>query len=437
MRHGLYVNAGKQDRKIKMLGLILGGGVGSRLYPLTKDRSKPAVPIGGKFRLIDIPISNCRNSGLRRIFVLTQFNSASLNQHIKNAYHFDSFTHGFVDILAAEQTYKSDQWFQGTADAVRQSMHHLENHDYDYILILSGDQLYQMSFEEMAEAHIATGADLTIATIHVHANDATSFGIMKVDENQAITRFIEKPKTELLGDWASDVPEKQQAEGKVYLASMGIYIFNRKTLKDLFKQYPDATDFGKNIIPIAIQDGLKVSSYLYDGYWTDIGNIQSFYEANLEMTNPISLFDLYDKENPVYTRRRNLPTSKIMGTRVWQSILAEGTIIEAKEIAHSVIGVRSRIGKDTVIKDAILMGHDYYETLEQINTPGTIPMGIGHSCYIERAIVDKNARIGNTVIIRGAPGLPNKEEEGYSIVDGIVIIKKKAVIPSGTVIGAV
>ncbi|MBN8587937.1 MAG: glucose-1-phosphate adenylyltransferase [Rhodothermia bacterium] len=437
MRHGLYVNAGKQDRKIKMLGLILGGGVGSRLYPLTKDRSKPAVPIGGKFRLIDIPISNCLNSGLRRIFVLTQFNSASLNQHIKNAYHFDSFTHGFVDILAAEQTYKSDQWFQGTADAVRQSMHHLENHDYDYILILSGDQLYQMSFEEMAEAHIATGADLTIATIPVHANDATSFGIMKVDENQAITRFIEKPKTELLGDWASDVPEKQQAEGKVYLASMGIYIFNRKTLKDLFKQYPDATDFGKNIIPIAIQDGLKVSSYLYDGYWTDIGNIQSFYEANLEMTNPISLFDLYDKENPVYTRRRNLPTSKIMGTRVWQSILAEGTIIEAKEIAHSVIGVRSRIGKDTVIKDAILMGHDYYETLEQINTPGTIPMGIGHSCYIERAIVDKNARIGNTVIIRGAPGLPNKEEEGYSIVDGIVIIKKKAVIPSGTVIGAV
>lgn len=437
MRHGLYVNAGKQDRKIKMLGLILGGGVGSRLYPLTKDRSKPAVPIGGKFRLIDIPISNCLNSGLRRIFVLTQFNSASLNQHIKNAYHFDSFTHGFVDILAAEQTYKSDQWFQGTADAVRQSMHHLENHDYDYILILSGDQLYQMSFEEMAEAHIATGADLTIATIPVHANDATSFGIMKVDENQAITRFIEKPKTELLGDWASDVPEKQQAEGKVYLASMGIYIFNRKTLKDLFKQYPDATDFGKNIIPIAIQDGLKVSSYLYDGYWTDIGNIQSFYEANLEMTNPISLFDLYDKENPVYTRRRNLPTSKIMGTRVWQSILAEGTIIEAKEIAHSVIGVRSRIGKDTVIKDAILMGHDYYETLEQINTPGTIPMGIGHSCYIERAIVDKNARIGNTVIIRGATGLPNKEEEGYSIVDGIVIIKKKAVIPSGTVIGAV
>ncbi|HRK73942.1 MAG TPA: sugar phosphate nucleotidyltransferase, partial [Rhodothermales bacterium] len=277
MRHGLYVNAGTQDRKIKMLSLILGGGVGSRLYPLTKDRSKPAVPIGGKFRLIDIPISNCLNSGVRRIFVLTQFNSASLNQHIKNAYHFDSFTHGFVDILAAEQTYKSDQWFQGTADAVRQSMHHLENHDYDYILILSGDQLYQMSFEDMAEAHIASGADLTIATIPVNAKDATSFGIMKVDDMQSINRFIEKPKSDVLADWASEVPEKQRSEGKVYLASMGIYIFNRNTLKDLFKKYPEATDFGKNIIPTAIENGLKVSSYLYDGYWTDIGNIQSFY----------------------------------------------------------------------------------------------------------------------------------------------------------------
>lgn len=438
MQYGVFMEKTKSEKKIKMLGLILGGGVGSRLYPLTKDRSKPAVPIGGKYRLIDIPISNCLNSGIRRIFVLTQFNSASLNQHIKNTYHFDAFGHGFVDVLAAEQTYRSDKWFQGTADAVRQSLHHLENQDYDYLLILSGDQLYQMDFEEMVNAHIQNDAELTIATIPVHAEDATGFGIMKVNENDAIERFIEKPKPEILADWVSEVPDAQKEAGKEYLASMGIYIYNRSVLKEMFKQYPDATDFGKNLIPAAIEDGRRVFSYQYDGYWTDIGNISSFFEANLELTNSISQFDLYDRDNPVFTRRRNLPPSKMWGTQVWQALISEGSIIEAKEIVHSIVGIRSRVGRDTIIRDTIIMGHDYYETIAQImSNEDQIPLGIGKNCHIERAIIDKNTRIGSNVVIRGAADLPNREEDAYSIVDGIVVIKKKATIPDGMKIGAV
>ena len=271
---------------IKMISLILGGGAGSRLYPLTKDRSKPAVPIGGKYRLIDIPISNCLNSGVRRMFVLTQFNSASLNQHIKNTYNFDLFTHGFVDILAAEQTPSSDKWFQGTADAVRQSMHHLDNHDYDFILILSGDQLYQMDFEAMAKYHLEQQADITIATIPVSARYAPSFGIMKVEQN-AITRFVEKPSADILSDWTSEVSPENQGKGRVYLASMGIYIFNREALHKLFEEKQDAVDFGKEIIPTAINEGYRVASFEFDGYWTDIGNISSFFEANIELTDPV------------------------------------------------------------------------------------------------------------------------------------------------------
>lgn len=423
---------------IKMIGLILGGGVGSRLYPLTKDRSKPAVPIGGKYRLIDIPISNCINSGVKRMFVLTQFNSASLNQHIKNSYHFDAFTHGFVDILAAEQTYGSDQWFQGTADAVRQSMHHLTNHEFDYILILSGDQLYQMNFETMVQDHIAKGADLTIATIPVDARDATDFGIMKVNAEGMIPRFIEKPKAELLPDWISEVGDDLKEKGKVYLASMGIYIFNRKVLQKLFRDNPEATDFGKGIIPAAINEGYKVASYTHDGYWTDIGNIRSFFEANLELTNPISQFNLFDRWNPIYSRRRHLAPAKFFGTHINQTILAEGCIINAKRIEHAVVGIRSRVGDNTTILHSILMGHDYYETLEQFkDNTDKIPLGIGKNCHIERAIIDKNARIGNDVVIRGAEGLPNREEANYSIVEGIVVVKKKATIEDGARIGAV
>ncbi len=421
---------------IKMVSLILGGGQGSRLYPLTKDRSKPAVPIGGKYRLIDIPISNCINSGVRRMFVLTQFNSASLNQHIKNTYHFDNFSSGFVDILAAKQTPQNANWYQGTADAVRQSLHHLKNHDHDYVLILSGDQLYQMDFEDMIVEHIRQGADITIATIPVEARDATEFGIMKVNADGLIEKFIEKPSADLLPDWISAVSKENKKKKKHFLASMGIYIFNRQAMSDLFDAYPDAKDFGKQIIPEAKNAGYKIASFEFSSYWTDIGTIRSFYEANLELTDDIPAFNLFDNDRTIYTRTRLLAPSKINGTRMTRSLMAEGCIIHAQKIDHSIIGIRSRIGKKTVIKDAILMGCDYYETLEDIVThKDGIVMGIGEGCHIERAIIDKNGRIGNNVIIKGGNHLPNTETESYAVVDGIVVVKKGAKIPDGTVIG--
>ncbi len=422
---------------IKMISLILGGGAGTRLYPLTKHRSKPAVSIGGKYRLIDIPISNCLNSGLKRMFVLTQYNSASLNKHIKNTFQFDKFSHGFVDILAAEQTPSSKQWFQGTADAVRKSMHHLINHDYDYVLILSGDQLYQMDFEQMVMDHIAKNAELSIATIPVVARDATGFGIMKVDETSRITSFVEKPKAEDLPNWVSPMSEANQKAGKNYLASMGIYIFNRTTIEELFSQNPAADDFGKEIIPIAIQTGRKVVSYQYEGYWTDIGNIRSFFEANLELADDVPQFNLFDNSRMIYTRARMLPPSKIFGSKIQHSIISEGAILHAESIIRSVIGIRSRIGSNTTIKATIVMGNDYFETIEDlVNNKGTVPMGIGNNCYIENAIIDKNARIGSDVRIQGSSSMENTEEEGYCVVDGIVVVKKNAVIPSGTIISA-
>lgn len=422
---------------IKMISLILGGGVGSRLYPLTEQRSKPAVPIGGKYRLIDIPISNCLNSGVRRMFVLTQFNSASLNQHIKNTYHFDHFAPGFVDILAAEQRRGSDKWFQGTADAVRQSMRHLINQDYDYILILSGDQLYQMDFEVMARTHVNHGADLTIATIPVNAKDATSFGIMKVNEEGVIDSFVEKPGAEELPKWTSEVSENNKQQGKNYLASMGIYIFSKRALAKLFKSHPDAVDFGKEIIPAAINDQFKVVSYEYNGYWTDIGNIPSFFEANIALTDDIPEFNLYDNKRMVYTRARMLPPGKFFGTVFRHAIVAEGCIVHAERIERSVIGIRSRIGSYSVISHAIIMGNDYFQKIEELIEDDEIPMGIGKHSIVEYAIIDKNCRIGDNVVIRGNPGkLPDTETNTYCIVDGIVVLKKNAVIPSGSRIGA-
>jgi glucose-1-phosphate adenylyltransferase len=421
---------------IKMVCLILGGGQGSRLYPLTKSRSKPAVPIGGKYRLIDIPISNCINSGVRRMFVLTQFNSASLNRHIKNTYQFDNFSAGFVDILAAEQTPGSTDWFQGTADAVRQSMHHLEGHDFDYVLVLSGDQLYQMDFKEMAEYHISQQADLTIATIPVNAKDATDFGIMKVNAHGLIPTFIEKPAARLLPDWKSPVPAALKRKGKEYLASMGIYIFNKEALNRLFAENPDATDFGKGIIPASINSGYKVASFTFDGYWTDIGNIRSFYDANLELCDNLPKFNLYDNHKRISTRARALAPSKFFGTRLIKSIVAEGCILHAKLIDYSLIGIRSRIGEKSIIKNSILMGNDFYQTLEEIVLKkDEIPMGIGKNCLIERAIIDKDCRIGDNVIIKGDDRLQNTETDSYCIVDGIVVVKKRALIPSGSVIG--
>ncbi len=417
----------------KVLSIILGGGQGSRLYPLTASRSKPAVPIAGKYRLVDIPISNCLNSGLRRMYVLTQFNSASLNRHIKNSYYFGHFSRAFVDILAAEQTPHNKGWFQGTADAVRQSMHHFLKNEFDYALILSGDQLYQMDFNLMLKAHIDSKADISIATIPVKAKEATSFGILKSDDKNIITSFIEKPSADLLPNWKSEVSSEMKSEGREYLASMGIYIFNRNLLIELMDN-PDTIDFGKEIIPQSI-DNKRVLSYQFEGYWTDIGNINSFFEANLGLTDAIPKFNLYDRYKKIYTRARMLPTSKVSGTVLDKAVIAEGCIINAKKIKSAVIGIRSRIGKDTTVINTYMMGSDYYESLEEIEKNQIkILMGIGERCFIKNAIIDKNCRIGDDVRINGGPHLEDKETDEYFIKDGIVVIKKNASIPNGYVI---
>ena len=422
----------------KVIAVILGGGAGSRLYPLTATRSKPAVPIAGKYRLVDIPISNCINSDISRIFVLTQYNSASLNKHIKNTYQFSGFSTGFVDILAAEQTPDSPNWFQGTADAVRQSLKHIQNNDYEYVLILSGDQLYQMDFAEMIDKHIESEAEITIATIPVGDREAPEFGILKSDETHAITSFIEKPAKELLPDWISDTGDEMRSFGRIYLASMGIYIFNRELLNKLLKEEKkDATDFGKEILPDCIGK-YKVQSYQYEGYWTDIGNIYSFFEANLSLTLDIPPFNLFDKQKMVFSRARMLPPAKISGTQMEQAIFAEGCIIRAKSIANSVIGIRSRIGEGTVIKSCYIMGSDSYETLVEIahNYERGIPkIGIGDNCELTNVIMDKDCRIGNNVIIRGGAHLADSDHSLYTVKDGIVVVKKGAIIPDGYQVG--
>jgi glucose-1-phosphate adenylyltransferase len=419
----------------KTICLILGGGAGTRLYPLTKDRSKPAVPIGGKYRLIDIPISNCLNSGLYRIFVLTQYNSASLNKHVKNSFHFDNFSNGFVDILAAEQTSNNMEWFQGTADAVRQSVRNFAYYDFDYILILSGDQLYQMDIEEMLINHVEQSADVTIATIPVVASDATSFGIMKVNEDGKIKTFIEKPNMDVLADWSSEVTDDMKAKGKIYLASMGIYVFSRPALRALLNDNPTAVDFGKELIPDSINKGMNVVSYAYDGYWTDIGDIKSFFEANIALADDIPEFNMFDNENKIYTRARLLPPAKFSGVTFSRAIVAEGSIVHAKMIENSILGIRSRIDFGTIIKNCYIMGNDYFESLEDMSTPGKIPMGIGKDCYLENAIIDKHVRIGNNVLIRGNDSLEDMESEHYVIKKGIVVVNKNAIIPDGTIIG--
>ena len=421
-----------------VIAVILGGGAGTRLHPLTASRSKPAVPIAGKYRLVDIPISNCINSNLSRMFVLTQYNSASLNRHIKNTYHFSAFSSGFVDIIAAEQTPDNPGWFQGTADAVRQSLRHLQTYDFEYVLILSGDQLYQMDFCEMLDNHKKAGADISIATIPVAKREASEFGILKSDENNMITSFIEKPKQDLLPDWVSETGEDMKAEGRVYLGSMGIYVFNRKLLFELLEDtMKDATDFGKQILPESIGK-YKVASYQYEGYWTDIGNIYSFYEANLALTDALPPFNLFDNTNTVFTRARMLPPAKFTESTLEKSIVAEGSIIHAARIKGSVVGIRSRIGEETEIVNSYLMGNDYYETLEQLlnNEEKGIPtVGIGQRCHIEHAIIDKNCRIGNDVRIVGGNKIANVEHELYTVKDEIVVVKKNAVLPDGFTIG--
>ncbi len=415
------------------LAIILGGGRGTRLEPLTRQRSKPAVPVGGKYRLVDIPISNCLHADIRQIFVLTQYNSASLNRHIKNTYQFDLFSRGFIDILAAEQTPGSSHWFQGTADAVRQSFHHLINIEFDHILILSGDQLYQMDFREMLERHYDSGADISIATIPVSAEDATGFGIMKTNPDGRITDFFEKPGSDELEGLESEVDENLKAEGRQYLASMGIYVFNKDSMYELFDKQPEATDFGKEIIPNAISSDYKVISYSYDGYWTDIGTIKSFYEANLELTDELPRFDLYDRNKMIFTRARLLPASKISGTTINRSIVAEGSIVEASNIERSIVGIRSQIGSESVISESIIMGNDFYPDYEALKGTADKPsIGIGERCRIEHAIIDKNCRVGNDVVIQGGPHLEDQHHENYSVVDGVVVIPKDSVIEDNT-----
>jgi len=420
----------------EILSVILGGGAGSRLYPLTASRSKPAVPIAGKYRLVDIPISNCLNCGIGRMFVLTQFNSASLNRHIKNTYHFSAFSKAFVDILAAEQTPDNPTWYQGTADAVRQGLRHIEPFESDYILILSGDQLYQMNFADMLENHKKLGADISIATIPVAQREAPEFGILK-SQAGLITSFIEKPKKELLPDWTSDTGELMKAKGRHYLASMGIYIFNRQLLFDILQsEFANATDFGKEIIPASI-DKYKVASYQYEGYWTDIGNTYSFFEANLGLTQDLPDFNLFDNDNAIYTRPRMLPPSKISGTTLEKTLVAEGSIINASKIENSVIGIRSRIGHGTTLLSTYMMGSDYYETLPEIaeaHLGGFPVLGIGDGCHIRNAILDKNVRIGNNVRINGGNHLENTDHALYTVKDGIVVVKKGAIIPNDFVI---
>jgi glucose-1-phosphate adenylyltransferase len=418
----------------KTISVVLGGGQGSRLAPLTSTRSKPAVPIGGKYRLVDIPISNCMNSGLERIFVLTQFNSASLNKHIKNTYNFGIFSDSFVDILAAEQTPQNSGWFQGTADAVRQCLHHLQSHEFEYVLILSGDQLYQMDFEAMIKNHEEKGAQISIATIPVHANDATDFGILKTDNENHITSFIEKPKAEQLPEWVSEVGDEMNSQGRHYLASMGIYLFNRKVLFDSLLGN-ESTDFGKEIIPNSLTEH-KVVSYQYEGYWTDIGNIHSFFDANIGLTDDIPQFNLFDR-NPIYSRARMLPPSKISGTTLEKTIISDGCIINASRMERAVIGIRTRIGIGTTIVNSYIMGSDYYQNLDELQhaqETQTPIMGIGERCYIKNAILDKNCFIGNDVRINGGPHLIDGDYGKYVVKDGIVVVKKFAVFPNGTVI---
>ncbi len=416
----------------KVLAIILGGGQGTRLSPLTDKRSKPAVSIAGKYRLVDIPISNCIHCDIKRMFVLTQFNSASLNRHIKNTYIFSSFSNAFVDILAAEQTPENKTWYQGTADAVRQSIHHLLNHEFEYALILSGDQLYQMDFNEMLSEHIQKGAEISVATIPVKPKEATQFGILKTDEESFISSFTEKPSLDKLPGWESEVSEEMLKEDRQYLASMGIYIFNKQLLIDILSD-PDTVDFGKEIIPQSIGKH-KVLAYQYEGYWEDIGNVAAFFDANISLTDDVPKFDLFNTTSTVLTRPRILPPSKIYGTSLDKSMIAEGCIISAKEIFRSVIGIRSRIGVDTVIKNTYMIGSNSYQNIDELNDDkkkGIPSVGVGDRCFINNTIIDKGSRIGNDVYIDGGGDLEDCEHESYVVKDGIVVIKRNAVIPDG------
>ncbi len=409
---------------MKIVGLILGGGVGSRLQPLTRERSKPAVPIAGKFRLVDIPISNCINSGIRNIFLLTQYNSVSLHQHIATTYRFDQFSGGHVRILAAEQTPDSDVWFQGTADAVRRSIRYFEDDEPDLVVILSGDQLYRMNIQDMINTHLKNDADVTVSTKPVNSEAAASLGIMKVNNNGQVLKFVEKPSS----NSALDGLEISN-NSDLYLASMGIYIFKMSVLKSLLEENKES-DFGKHIIPGSIK--LKrVFSHIFNGYWEDIGTIRSFWSANLGLTEPLPKFSFYDADNLIYTRMRYLPPSKINSCELIHSLISDGCILSGKRIWRSVIGLRSVVGEGSVIEESILMGADFYQHNKESHSSG-IELGIGENCVIKKTILDKNVRIGDGVTITPDNKPDNLDNQLYCIRDGIVIIPKNTVIPSGT-----
>jgi glucose-1-phosphate adenylyltransferase len=427
----------------RVLSIILGGGAGTRLYPLTKPRAKPAVPLAGKYRLIDIPVSNCINSEIFKIYVLTQFNSASLNRHIARAYNFAGFTEGFVEVLAAQQTPENPNWFQGTADAVRQYMWLFEEWEVDEYLILSGDHLYRMDYRQFVQRHRDTNADITISVVPMDERRASDFGLMKIDGSGRVVDFSEKPKGEALKQMQVDTTvlglDANQAKEQPYIASMGIYVFKRDVLIDLLKQSPERTDFGKEIIPASSKD-YNVQAYLFDDYWEDIGTIEAFYEANLTLTRqPQPPFSFYDEKAPIYTRARYLPPSKLLDCHITESIIGEGCILKNCQIQHSVLGVRSRIEAGCVIDNSLLMGADFYQPFAERNTnceTRQIPMGIGANTTIRRAIIDKNAHIGCDVQIINKDRVEEaeRESEGFYIRNGIIVVMKNAVIPDGTII---
>jgi glucose-1-phosphate adenylyltransferase len=423
-------------RMSEVLSIVLGGGKGTRLYPLTKDRSKPAVPFGGKFRLVDIPISNCINANLRQIYILTQFNSASLHMHIANTYAFDSFSKGFAEILAAEQTPEHTTWYEGTADAVRKNFQHFRTQKPDYYLILSGDQLYRMDLNDFLKKHKESGAAITIACTPVGREDASQLGILKADKNSVITEFMEKPgPVKDISDFKAPKEACPKKDKDYFLASMGIYIFNAKTMEESLQN--DYTDFGKEIIPHAINN-LKINAYVFNDYWEDIGTIKNFYEANLELTSMRPRFDIYDEKNPIYTHRRDLPPSKINFGNVTQAIASEGCIITNASISNSIIGVRTIIENGATLNGVICMGSDFYESdiAKQMNHEKHIPnIGIGKGAIVKGAIIDKNAAIGEDCRIGIDDIARNDGDYGnYYIVDGVIVIPKNAVLYPGTVI---
>ncbi len=426
----------------KVLSIILGGGKGSRLYPLTRMRAKPAVPIAGKYRLIDIPISNCINSGIQKIYVLTQFNSASLNRHISLTYNFGPFAGGFVEVLAAQQTQESEAWFQGTADAVRRVLHYVQNYNVSEYLVLSGDHLYRMDYRTFIAYHREKKADLTIPVIAVDENKASDFGLIKIDENNNVIEFREKPTGEALKEMAVDTTtlglDEKEAARRPYIASMGIYAFKQDIMQELLQRDPDQQDFGKEVIPAAIEE-FKVKAYLFDDYWEDIGTIDAFFDANMALVKyPKPAFSFYDREAPIYTRQRFLPPCKFVNSDIVESMISEGSIINKAQISRSVLGVRTFVDEGAEIQDSLVMGRDYFQSFDERYDDagsGLVPTGIGRNTIVRKAIIDKNARIGRNVKILNKDGAiddDSHEKDGWYIRDGITIILKNAIIPDGT-----